>query len=130
MTHPLCLNDGVMQAHLTEIFVILDRSGACYTWKQLAASIRHQTEKYQWQFLFLAANQDAIATAGRMSIAVGDTSNFVATEESYAAAKSALSRKMSAVRRRSQGAMDEITVRDAKAPLESLREDEENKGRQ
>lgn len=100
-----------------------------YTWKDLAARIRHQTEKYQWQFLFLGANQDAIATAGKMSIAVADTSNFAATGESYAAAKGALSRKMSAVRRRSQGGTDEATVRDAEAPLESLREDEERKDR-
>ncbi|MEX1048822.1 MAG: hypothetical protein WED15_04805 [Akkermansiaceae bacterium] len=89
----------------------------------------HLTETEKYQFLFLAANQDAIATAGRMHIAVGDTSNFAATGESYAAAKGALSRKMSAVRRRSQGATDEITVRDTEAPLESLRKDEENKGR-
>jgi uncharacterized protein YegL len=99
-----------------------------YTWKQLAALIRHQTEKYQWQFLFLGANQDAIATASKMSIAASDTSSFAATDESYAAVKSALSRKMGAMRRRSQGATDDATVRDAEAPLGLLREEEENKG--
>jgi len=100
-----------------------------FSWQDIAKRIRHQTEKYQWQFLFLGANQDAIATAGKMSIHSANTTNFAANDESYAAAKGALSRKMTAVRRRSQGANDEETLRDAAAPLEKLREDEENRGK-
>lgn len=98
-----------------------------YTWQDVSKRIRHQTEKYQWQFLFLGANQDAIATAGRMSIHAHNTANFAMTDHSYTSSKSALSRKMSAVRRRSQGESDENTVHDAEAPLESLREEEERK---
>ena len=100
-----------------------------YSWQDIAKRIRHQTEKYQWQFLFLGANQDAIATAGRMSIQAANTANFSVNEESYAAAKGALSRKMTAVRRRSQGATDAETLLDAEAPLENLREDEERRGK-
>ncbi len=100
-----------------------------YSWQDIARRIRHQTEKYQWQFLFLGANQDAIATAGRMSIQAANTANFSVNEESYAAAKGALSRKMTAVRRRSQGATDAETLLDAEAPLENLREDEEKRGK-
>ncbi len=99
-----------------------------YSWEDVAKRIRHQTKKYQWQFLFLGANQDAIATAGRMSIQAGNTANFAMTGQSYDASKGALSRKMSAFRRRSQGDCDENTVRDAETPLESLREEEERKG--
>lgn len=100
-----------------------------YSWQDIAQRIRHQTEKYQWQFLFLGANQDAIATADRMSIQSSNTANFAANNQSYTAAKGALSRKMSAVRRRSQGATDAETLLDAEAPLETLREDEEKRGK-
>jgi Mg-chelatase subunit ChlD len=99
-----------------------------YSWADVAKRIRHQTEKYQWQFMFLGANQDAIATAGRMNIPATNTTNFAMNEHSYTSSKGALSRKMSAVRRRSQGESDANTVRDAEAPLESLREEEERRG--
>ena len=98
-----------------------------YTWESVAKRIRHQTEKYQWQFLFLGANQDAIATAGKMNIHAANTANFAMTEHSYDSSKGALSRKMSAFRRRSQGDTDLSTVHDAEAPLETLREEEERK---
>jgi Mg-chelatase subunit ChlD len=98
-----------------------------YTWEAVAKRIRHQSEKYQWQFLFLGANQDAIATAGRMSIQANNTTNFAMNEHSYTSSKGALSRKMSAFRRSSQGDNDAATVHDAAAPLESLREEEERK---
>lgn len=98
-----------------------------YTWQDVAKRIRHQTEKYQWQFLFLGANQDAIATAGKMNIHAHNTANFAMNEHSYASSKGALSRKMSAIRRRSQGDVDAHTVHDAEAPMEVLREEEERK---
>ena len=80
------------------------------------------------EFLFLGANQDAIANAGRMNIQEANTANFAMTGDSYKSSKAALSRKMSAVRRRSQGDTDAATVHDAEAPLETLREEEERKG--
>lgn len=104
-----------------------ENSSTRYTWEKVAKRIRHQTDKYQWQFLFLGANQDAIATAGRMNIHAKDTANFAMTGSSYNASKGALSRKMSAVRRRSQGDTDANVVQDAEASLESMREEEERK---
>ena len=98
-----------------------------YSWEAVAKRIRHQSEKYQWQFLFLGANQDAIATAGKMSIQENNTTNFAMNEHSYSSSKGALSRKMSAIRRRNQGDTAAATVHDAAAPLESLREEEERK---
>jgi Mg-chelatase subunit ChlD len=98
-----------------------------YSWDAVAKRIRHQSEKYQWQFLFLGANQDAIATAGKMSIQANNTTNFAMNEHSYSSSKGALSRKMSAIRRRNQGDSAAATVHDAAAPLESLREEEERK---
>jgi hypothetical protein len=42
----------------------LENSRKRYSWRQISALIKHQSEKYQWTFLFLGANQDAIATCG------------------------------------------------------------------
>ena len=43
--------------------------------------IQHQKEQYQWEFIFLGANQDAFAEAARIGIDVKDTFNFQATSE-------------------------------------------------
>ena len=107
----------------------MENASQSYTWKEVSKRIRHQTETYQWKFLFLGANQDAIATAGRMSIQAADSSNFAMHSKSYGAVSDALSRKMKAMRRVKQGLADEASVHDAEAPMESLREDEEGKER-
>lgn len=38
------------------------------TYSELADKIKHQSEKYKWEFIFIGANQDAIATASRLNI--------------------------------------------------------------
>jgi hypothetical protein len=57
----------------------LENSSTDYSQKQIAERIRHQQEKYRWEFLFLAANQDAIASAAQMSIQAEDAVSFKAT---------------------------------------------------
>lgn len=100
-----------------------------YTWRDVSKRIRHQTEKYQWKFLFLGANQDALATAAKMSIFRADASNFAMDANSVGAVNDALNRKMKAIRRMKQGLVDEASLRDAEAPMESLREEEEGRER-
>ncbi len=100
-----------------------------FTWQEIARRIRHQTEKYEWKFLFLGANQDAIATAAKMNIHAADASNFAMEAGSYGAVNEAVNRKLKAVRRMKQGLADAATVRDAAAPMESLREEEEDRKR-
>ncbi|MFW6336198.1 MAG: vWA domain-containing protein [Phycisphaeraceae bacterium] len=39
-----------------------------YTPSRVMSMIRHQREQYGWQFIFLGANQDAIAAAGQLGI--------------------------------------------------------------
>jgi uncharacterized protein YegL len=100
-----------------------------FTWRDVAKRIRHQTEQYDWKFLFLGANQDAIATAAKMSIHAADAANFSMTAASYGATQQAVNRKLKAVRRMKQGMADEATVRDARAAMETLRLEEEGKDR-
>ena len=44
-----------------------------YTLDTIKAMLEHQQEVYGWQVIYLGANQDAIAVAGRMGIQRGST---------------------------------------------------------
>jgi Mg-chelatase subunit ChlD len=58
----------------------LENSSQSWTWKQIARVIKHETEQSKWTFLFLGANQDAIATAAQMNIAAANASGYVCDE--------------------------------------------------
>jgi hypothetical protein len=45
-----------------------DTASKEYTGEQVSQMINHQRERYGWEFLFLGADQDAIAAGGRMGI--------------------------------------------------------------
>lgn len=51
--------------------------------------ITHQREKYQWQFMFMGADQDAYAAAGQMGIAAGAVMSTQSTPKSARASFSA-----------------------------------------
>jgi len=57
-----------------------ENSSRTFTWAQISDKIQHQKDVYKWEVLFLGANQDAIATAGRMHIAEHDASIFLQTD--------------------------------------------------
>lgn len=54
------------------IFVIttdgMENSSCRWTYPEVRKMVEHEKEKYGWEFLFLGANMDAIAAAGRMGI--------------------------------------------------------------
>lgn len=54
------------------LFVIVtdgeERDSRKYTYKQISEMISHQTEVYNWTFMFLGANQDAIAVGSQLGI--------------------------------------------------------------
>ena len=56
----------------------MENSSQNYTWQKIARAIKQQTEQYRWTFLFLGANQDAIATAAQMNIAASNAASYVA----------------------------------------------------
>ena len=55
-----------------------ENSSREYTVAQVKEMIQHQQEKYSWQFLFLGANQDAFAEAGKLGIPQGTAMDFAA----------------------------------------------------
>ena len=107
----------------------LENSSQTCTWKQIARVIKQQTEQYKWTFLFLGANQDAIATAAQMNIAAANASGYVCDDAGLRAVQRSMSRKMRGLRR---SAVGEATVEeraDAAAPLSQLTAEEDEKER-
>lgn len=63
------------------IFVIVtdgeENASKEFTRQRVLEGITHQRENYQWEFVFMAANQDAIAAAGDIGIQPRGAMNFV-----------------------------------------------------
>ena len=107
----------------------LENSSQSYTWRQIARVIKQQTEQYRWTFLFLGANQDAIATAAQMNIAAANAATYVADAAGLHASSSSLTRKVRGMRRLFAGVASMEEARDAAAPLSDLVREEEEKER-
>ncbi len=62
------------------LFVIttdgLENASKRYTYEKLRSMIRRQKERYGWEFLFLGANIDAAAEAGRFGITPDRAANY------------------------------------------------------
>jgi uncharacterized protein YegL len=78
----------------------LENASRRYTHAQISAMIRRQQEVYSWEFLFLAANQDAVASAAKLSIPAANAMNFAATPTGVRESQKMLDREMSARRKR------------------------------
>lgn len=67
------------------LFVIttdgMENASHRYTAERVREMIRHEQEKYGWEFLFLGANIDALETASRYGIAPGRAVNYIADED-------------------------------------------------
>ena len=98
----------------------LENSSQNYTWQQIADAIKQQSERYRWTFLFLGANQDAIATAVQMNIRPANAASYVADAAGLHASYKSLSRKVRALRRVSMGTASVEECHDAVAPMSGL----------
>lgn len=101
----------------------LENASTLYSWADIAARIRHQQEKYNWLFLFLGANQDAIATAARMNIAAADAATFQACGQGVVASTRAVTRRTTALR---QAARSGIVGADLAKPMQTIVDDEDH----
>jgi Mg-chelatase subunit ChlD len=107
----------------------LENSSQNCTWKEIARVIRQQTEQYRWTFLFLGANQDAIATAAQMNIAASNAAGYDADAAGLHASARSLTRKVRGLRHVSMGTASVEECHDALAPMSDLLAEEDQKER-
>ena len=72
---------NVLVAILTDGMENASRQFNCQDVKK---RIRHQAEKYSWDFMFLAANQDAVLSGGELGISAADCVGFEMNMEAMA----------------------------------------------
>lgn len=94
-----------------------------YDLHKINKMITHQREKYAWEFLFLAANQDAIATASQMGIDHRMASVSMFTELGMRGSSRTMDRKIKSIRKMmATGEMDPDYLKS----VDKIREEEEN----
>ena len=71
-----------------------------FSHRQVFDMITHQREKYQWEVVFIGANQDAVATGASYGIPQANALNYVATAAGTRGATATLSRATASFRRR------------------------------
>jgi hypothetical protein len=99
-----------------------ENSSTRYNWEQIARKISKRTIKDGWEFLFLAANQDAVATAAKMNIDKNNASTVMYCKEGMSSWGGGVSRKAKAMREKY---MDVAYCKlDMDAPLESIVKEE------
>lgn len=100
----------------------LENASEKYSWKDIAAKIRKRQDKDGWEFLFLAANQDAIATAAQMNIRGHHSATAAAGPRGTYGSSKAFSRKVRAMRNRQKHRED------FEAPMDKILREEEGEG--
>ena len=98
-----------------------------YTIKHISDLIRLYRDQKGWEFLFLAANQDAIATASAMRMDASHSSNVNFSAKGVQSTGSAMSRKVRAMRMKSSGNMDAQAMEDDAKPMDQIVREEEDK---
>lgn len=84
------------------VFVIttdgMENASRRYNSEQIKAMIQRQKEKYGWEFLFLAANIDAVDTAAHLGVGADRAVNYHADSQGTAVVYETVSRAVSQVR--------------------------------
>lgn len=84
------------------LFVIItdgqENASREFTNEKINEMISHQRDIYQWQFVFLAANQDAISTASKMGIGANASMTYAANSAGSKAAFASLSANTASLR--------------------------------
>lgn len=96
-----------------------------YSAKHISDLIHLYRESKGWEFLFLGANQDAIASAAKMNIAQGTSGNVQFSAHGIQATGKALARKVRASRLKASGTMDVMAMKDDAMSLDSILREEE-----
>lgn len=87
--------DKVLMAILTDGH---ENASSDYSRERIARMIEHQRTVYSWEFIFLAANQDAISAAASIAIPAASAVNYQNTGEGNRAAYDTLNKATAAYR--------------------------------
>jgi len=99
----------------------LENASRDYDWATIADKIRKRQDRDGWEFLFLAAGQDAIATAAQINIGAHNAATAAVGEMGIRTSSRAFSRKVKAMREMKGDATDLFS------PLDDILRDEEEK---
>jgi hypothetical protein len=98
-----------------------------YTAKHISDIIRLHREEKGWEFLFLAANQDAMASASNMKMSLNNSSNVKFSAHGVFSTGTAMSRKVRSMRMKSSGNMDAQAIEDDLKTMSDIVKEEEGK---
>lgn len=109
------------------IFVIItdgyENASQKFTRQQVFGMITHQREVYKWNFVFLGANQDAIAEAGRIGIPMVTSSSYTPTSGGISSTYSSASSNIRKTRITGDTANLNWTPKQRKENLDDQKED-------
>jgi hypothetical protein len=98
-----------------------------YTAKHIGDLIRLYRDQKGWEFLFLAANQDAISSASAMQMNTHNSANVMFCAEGIKSTGGAISRKVRAMRMKSSGNMDAQAMEDDAKSMDQIVKEEAGK---
>jgi hypothetical protein len=93
----------------------LENASKEYNLERIDELIREQRDKYNWDFVFLGANQDAIQTAAAMNIPLPSAMSYSTSKAGIAATMAAVSHYVGAARK---GKAAAFSAEDRKSAME------------
>jgi hypothetical protein len=93
----------------------MENASQQYNVSQIGEMVREQRDKYNWDFVFLGANQDAIATAAAMSIPLPSAMSYSTSKAGVAATMAAVSHYVGSAR---AGKAAAFSAEDRKAAMD------------
>lgn len=76
-----------------------ENSSATFTREQIKERIKHQTEKYSWNFLFFGANQDAILAGESLGVSRNSSMSYGANADGVRNTKGTITNRINTIRR-------------------------------
>lgn len=105
----------------------MENASQDYTMRHISDLIRLYRQKNGWEFLFLAANQDAISTASAMRMDASHSGSVVYSIKGIRSTGTAMARKVRAMRMKSGGVMDAQALEDDAKSMSQIVQEEMDK---
>ena len=106
----------------------MENASKRYDYNKVKKMVEHQKKRYNWEFIFLGANIDAVSVAGRFGVAANRAVRYECDSAGTALNYSVMSNIISGVRK-SASAQAMGAMLDESAALEEIKEDYKNRHR-